>query len=299
MKYFYPVQLIFVVLLFMSCSKDGARNNQFPPSTDSIYLDKVYAIDDLNNDTVHVFSYTYDNQMRVINMEDRTSAFTNPPARSFSFYYVGNDTLPYKSVYVEQQSGGANTITIFHFKDGNGRNLKDSIINSGLGGPNTYLLSQYEYDGNTRVYINHHVGNYITPAAGFDIRRDTMILDNAGNIISGKRYMVNTSSGEWELSSMIDFSFDAYVSPFYILSNSSSLRYFSNGEPFFYQILNYNNPIGYNETYNINSSNPQNTHYNFINSYDANGKLVSAEMDGTHSNSPNDSGKLLFTYRAE
>jgi hypothetical protein len=133
---------IMLTYIFTSCQKETSLENgtpgpNNPASADSTYIDRVRHIElrrgGLDSST-HIEQYKYDANKRLVSIV--TDSMYRSPGHSSpydiftkkEFFYIGNDTLPYKYVYTlddsQYPSGGKDTSTSWLFYTGN-RILKD------------------------------------------------------------------------------------------------------------------------------------------------------------------------------
>ncbi len=120
-------------IFFIGCQKElsienGGSSTPIVVNTDSIYLDKIYGLDN-NGNKVDSFMIIYDNQKRVISMGSNSVA---PDIYLYNYFYNGADTIPFRSRLIQGSSFSSDTTTTYHYYDANQRNIKDSAIFSSL-----------------------------------------------------------------------------------------------------------------------------------------------------------------------
>jgi len=270
--------------------RGGLTINNSTNANDSIYIDKIYAVSISGADTGVIWTYNYDNLKRVTSMII-DYPYNNENVKYF-YYYNNSDILPFKSIIYrtfEDGSGGFTTDSIitFHFYNSSGKNIKDSVIRS------YYTIYTYSYNSNMIYGASQStISGVVMP-----YRIDTATLDTNGDIVSSKRYFyINSSSGgEWELSSISNFTYDNHRSPFAILSNFKTFGVFPSGETLYFELPHNNVPSSQHETNSL-STFPNDYSYDWINSYTTDGRLK--EVLGVNPNDPLDTGKWIFTYKA-
>ena len=91
----FGVLICLIILLFLvSCQKEfGIESDNILTTADSIYLDKIYELDN-NGNRIDSLIFVYDNQKRVVSMGFN---YALPNAYMYTYYYNGSDTLPFKS----------------------------------------------------------------------------------------------------------------------------------------------------------------------------------------------------------
>lgn len=277
----------FLLFFFVSCQKEINPGNGTSPTTntDSIYLDKIYVLDNSGN-RIDSISFVYDNMKRVVSM-----GFNNPypDMDLYNYYYNGTDTLPFRSRHINLRSGSLDTTITYHVYDMNNRNLEDSALvsrrNTGPFGIFTYSVEVAHYSyGAGKKYTYSDITTSLPAPASFFIRTDTALVDANGNISSSKANFSTTS-----LYNTSSLTYDSHINPFSILSNFKAHQNFPSGETLFFEYFPFNNILTLNET---NQGSPANT-TNYTYTYRSNG------LPGTATVVFNsiDTTRLLYTYQ--
>lgn len=300
-KLLSAVVLSLAIFLF-SCQKevtsDGNSSNNNNPTNnliDSNYIDKIYQVDMTGGayDTVGIWLYNYDNLKRVQSMVLQSIDPTVTDGITYSYFYNNQDTLPYKSVSVETSNGVANTITHFHFWDGNGNNLQDSSIYTN-NGARYYVVRSYSY-GTNMVYGSQYA-SFSGPVINLT-QKDTAVTDSYGNISSSKKYHFNSLTNNWELTSTTNYTHDVHTSPFSMLSNFKSFGVFPSGETLYYELPGVNNYTNQIEVNSIETGNPNTNTHTYNNTYNTKNQLKEVLIHSTYSSSTPEDSKLIFTYK--
>ena len=304
----YPLTTLLFILSFCfllnSCQKEispeGGNIIITPPAFgDSSYLSKIYYVyyDASGVDTAAVFTYTYDNLKRVIALTDSTSdpAAPNPYIAS-TYYYNGNDTLPFKTrTYTSETSYYDTTIT-FHFYDVSGKKTKDSILKSFSTFPiiNHYsalIVSNYSYVPG-KIYGFTSYSSTSSTLAGY---KDTAVLDAKGNLTSNKKYKLDPSnSPNYELYVVSNIAYNNNPSPFSKLSNFKSYIVFPFGETFYEEFVQNNNRTHIDE---ITIFGAGSTH-NYAEDYNTYYYNTNGYPKEVFSQTATDSTRFIFKYRS-
>lgn len=301
MNRLFSAVALLTTIFFFSCQKEvtsdisNSNNNPTNNLIDSNYIDKIYQVDITGGvyDTVGIWLYNYDNLKRVQSMVLQSIDPTITDGIVYTYFYNNQDTIPYKTVIIETASNIADTITHFHFWDTNGRNLKDSSI-YGNGGNSYYTVRSYSY-GNNMIY-----GLQYSDLSGPGINlilKDTASTDNFGNILQCTKYYFNTSTNTWDSTSITNFTYDAFKSPFSILSNFKTFRVFPSGETLYEELPAVNNFVSQTEVNSIETGNPNTNTYTYTNTYNTKNQLKQLVIHGLYSSSTPDDSKLIFTYK--
>ncbi|MEJ7610805.1 MAG: hypothetical protein WKF88_06450 [Ferruginibacter sp.] len=262
-------------------------------TTDSNYLDRCFEIYDAGSgiDTQEITVCNYDNAKRVISIIHSDLRFPSfVYLQTFRYYYAGNDSIPYKTSFLSTEEGGDyDSITTFHFYDNQHRKIKDSALESKLGGLGSYYytykaIEQFSYAPGKMYHQNQR--EQIIPFSSNSTSRDTATLDIRGNIINNKKYFYNGIT--YELSTVSDFTYDNHFNPFAKLSFFKSHSGLPNGETLFFEYLSYNNRITQNEIFlGINSTN---VYYNYTYNTAGYPKVCNSLFNGG-------SQKTIYTYK--
>lgn len=299
-------RLVFVVLVIIiqACQREVTFDNSFPddlPAGDSTYLDTIIGIEvnGASRDTNAIWVYKYDNLKRVISMQISPTDPAVPTGHLFTYAYNGIDTLPYKSIHIEKRLGlfvpETDTTTVFHFFDGAGRNLKDSLLVVWPGSQFTTVLT-YAYSGNKIAGYRTSVGSpgsFIPPD-----QKDTALLDVNNNIIECKSYRRSVISGLFDLDYTSQFTYDTKQSPFARLSNFKTFGVFPIGETLFFEFPQPRNRVSQTEIFGFANGGTASVYeIDYTNTYKPNGLLKETigidrpPLPGTYS-------QAIFKYKS-
>ena len=292
--------IVTLSLIMQSCQKELSTENPTTiPTTlvDSNYLDKIYEIDITNgsHDTTGLWIYTYDNSKRVISMILKSTDPTDLSGVKYIYSYNNSDTLPNNTIFIETSFNSADTTTTFHFWDNNGKNIRDSSLHKSTT-TNYYVVRKYSYGSG--LLIGTQYSDLSGPGTSYIQQLDTAIINNAGDILNSKKYYFNTSTSNWEHTSITNFTYDTKNSPFAMLSNFRTFRIFPSGETFYYELPSYSNKLSQTETNSIETGSPHTNTFRFTNLYNTKNQLKEVKLYGTYSTSTPDSSKLIFTYKS-
>jgi hypothetical protein len=247
---------ILIISLF-SCQKEyvpsGVDPNPTPdPIADSNYLDKIFYIDSSSIQKENeVLLFNYDNANRVISIYDSIgiSPQTNLTINNkYLYYYNNSDTLPYKTINVDyfDSSLPPDTTVKFHFYDGTGQKIKDSILYSEYNGSNFTVwtdIQLYSY-GLGKIYGEEFMS--YTNSTNYDlIRRDTGIINSYGDIVNNQKYVYDPVTMSSTLFENSTHEFDNHPSPFAKLSNFKTWAIFPNGDDLAEDLPQYHQNITY------------------------------------------------------
>lgn len=284
---------LFLIIIFISCQKevDDFDNIVNPPAVtnDSIYLDKIYVLNaGAVTDTLGIYSFTYDVQKRITGWI-LTDAATGPYI-SYTYYYIGTDTVPFKSLFIDHDPAIADTTITFHSYDANGRNLQDSSIGiyPTMG---SSIISTYNYNyAPGKRYCDGRIESF-QPTSIISLYRDTATLDASGNILSCIRY-TDAISGTMELFSNANYTYDTKATPFARQNIFKAHQNFiSNEEILLYEYMPYNQMLSYQETFVLAGTTPINGNFSII--YNSNNLPVkSTQVEGT------ETSILQYTYKS-
>ncbi len=284
--------LLFLTTIFISCQKevDDFDNIVNPPAVinDSIYLDKIYVVNaGAVIDTQGIYSFTYDVQKRITGWI-LTDVATGPYI-SYTYYYNGTDTVPFKSLFIDYDSPIPDTTITFHSYDANGRNLQDSSY-SVFPSMSNSIISTYKYSyAPGKRYCDGKIENF-QPTSIISLYRDTATLDASGNILTCIRY-TDAISGTMELFSNANYTYDNKATPF---ARQNIFRahqnFISNEEILLYEYMPYNQMLSYQETFVLAGTTPINGNLSVI--YNSNNLPVkSTQVEGTQTSI------LQYTYK--
>jgi hypothetical protein len=204
-------------LYFSACQKSLTFEDNTTPNAidstanlDSNYLSRYFYIEtDLNLiDTAIKEAYIYDNLKRVTNIFDTTREPTiNAPYDFFSqqFFYIGNDTLPYKKIHIAKVNSPSlrnDTITSFYtFSNGN------LIIDSSIFFSNnfSFLTNNFVRTVANSIQTCSYLGNKVFGLKRYAIlqstngilssyvKSDTATIDQNGNVIAASYRKVSSN----------------------------------------------------------------------------------------------------------
>ena len=279
--------------IFISCQKevDDFDNIVNPPAVtnDSIYLDKIYVLNaGAVTDTLGIYSFTYDVQKRITGWI-LTDVATGPYI-SYTYYYNGTDTVPFKSLFIDHDPAIADTTITFHSYDANGRNLQDSSIGI-YPTLSSSRISTYNYSyAPGKRYCDGRIESF-QPTSIISLYRDSSTLDASGNILSCIRY-TDAISGTMEIFSNANYTYDTKATPFARQNIFKAHQNFiSNEEILLYEYMPYNQMLSYNETLVLTGTTPING--NFSITYNSNNLPVkSTQVEGTATSI------LQYTYKS-
>lgn len=309
MRIIYP---FFIMLVFYqgltSCQKElsienGTTNPPPPPSPvviDSNYLAKMYFIDfgGTTIDTTDIWTYAYDNLKRVTNLTDSTPYDPiYPLSESFTYYYNGVDTLPFKSYHLLNNINNLDTIISYFIYNNTGQRIKDSIYHFSYNAnfsPPVYgivrTINKYTYVTNKIFGVSQDSLIYqINGNIGWGSFKDTILLDAKGNETNDKRYEPNANT----LTYTYQFNYDSHASPFVRLTNFKARTIFPGGEAHLEEFPQQNNILTINGT-SITGS-PYSQNYNGY-SYNVAGYPMQIFLPGTPPSTAYT--KIVFVYRA-
>lgn len=261
-KYLLFIFLATTSFYLSSCQKElsyeiGSSSNFIDSvnTADSNYLSKIYYITLPQNDTDAVSYYTYDNLKRVVSLKytERISPQIYVEDGTNYYYYLGNDTFPFKATYVDINAATShNDTTINFFTYAAGRRVKDSIIfidysSYSSSGTLAYrvrkTINTYQYPANKIYGLSNSIftfdnGPFVSTGISYS-SADTAALDISGNVISS----THTDNGNPQANESGSFTYDTHPSPFRKLSNFPAINIFPSGETFIDEMQSKNNRL--------------------------------------------------------
>lgn len=270
---------------FISCEKNDGNNQ--PITSDSTYLSKYYWIRSyLTTPDTLMSVIFYDSRKRVLSVHD--SNVTNGTSTFFAkkeYFYIGNDTLPYKSQLLVEDGSFIDSTTKYYFYDVLGRRVKDSTVSRTRDGIPTFsvyqILDTYQYSSG-RILANstkvNLANNHTTIAV------DTAYFNLQNNITESIGY------SDGDLDSKFFFSYDNNPTAFERMNINITKDIIPRGSTY-HDLL-----ITNNQTYIKEERYPSNTiRERFITySYDAHGKPT--ELTIPNSTNPSQAFKMTFVY---
>jgi hypothetical protein len=308
--------ILSIIIILSSCQKEISIENIPNPNpnpgvltADSNYLSKIYYtyFDGVSLDTIDIFSYTFDNNKRVVLLTD-TSDYTGPNhlySRT-QYFYNAADTLPYKSIRFEHHNTLGveyiDTTTTFIFFNTSGQKIKDSVI-SQFQNLSTYVnkeiaVHQYTYSplkiyGATKTILFYTLGGSLNDN---DVT-DTATLDAKGNIISNikNRYNAASLSVEKVVSTL---TYDANPSPFAHLTNFKAYMVFPSGETLLEEFVQKNNRLHTTEITSSPFSTGRFYEEDYTGQYLYRPDGYPKEIYGLDNSAPGSYARLLFIYKS-
>ena len=246
---------LIISICLLSCQKEFTPEDVVtsPPTTsptgDSTYLDRFYYIEITGGvaDTLGFVQYIYDSNKRVIKLAD-SSYFphTDFGAETTTYYYHGNDTIPFKSYTEEIENlNDTSSTTSFFYYNTLGQREADSVIQVAYNVWARTTMSYYSYLAN-----NIHSLRFDSIAIGnsyyLETHKDTAVVDNRGNVISNRQAVFSDMGvNYYNVSSTV--TYDDKPSPFARLSNFRTLYLLPTSETFFHEMANKNNRLKISE----------------------------------------------------
>ena len=200
------------LISFVGCQRDFTFGDTpvvpvIPPgdSTGNVLV-KYYQLDSTSASQIDTGIFThffYDNSKRLIAIIGTTSsdtAINNNFYEQDNFYYLNNDTLPYKLIVYSTLGGSPMGIdTTFYTYNATGKITRDSSIYS---------------SSSTEVTTYQYAGNAVTVTRqGNDVDSVTQVFQN-GNLVS--QHSVNYQNGTAGSVSDFTYTFDSHINPFYL-----------------------------------------------------------------------------------
>lgn len=246
MKLLKILVIVFIIsVAFITCQKEISADDIFNPPLqntvgDSVFLDKIYNLNISGGgaDTSIIRTYYYDNLKRVTAIEDSSLDVGDPlkPFFSLKYFYSGTDTLPFKSLFLDYEKSVSlnnpfltDTVITFFRYDAVGRNQSDSassFMHDGFGTSSDPFVSnrykiiqnyQYAYGKIFRKVLTTNVFGVYYGYVPLGEQRDTATVDANGNILTMKRYSVNSGVSVLEFNSQ--YTYDNKVNPYCRLSD--------------------------------------------------------------------------------
>ena len=230
MKSFFKVSLFFSLILLYGCTKshslEDLGNGKSP--SEKTALSKFILIDTSRtapNDTVEIIYFKYDDQSRIVAMNDinynwtghpDTTTFNSQYWEESTYYYKGADTLPYMRLIKNVDNLGLTRImtdTSYRDYDAKGRLVKDSSINFSIisgGIYKTYrdMVVKYSYPYPLLVRT---IKLFSSPYTTHTDSLQQTIVD--GNVVYQKD--PRPVSTKYTLWPTCHFTFDSHPNPMY------------------------------------------------------------------------------------
>lgn len=228
-KSFIYLLMVISAVWLSSCQKELSIENtsSFNEIPDSNYLDKIYKIDPVLNDTTDFISYKYDANKRVIELKDSFGFFNGiEQYYRYKYYYNGTDAYPYKYDFILQEDPGIPNVinTTWFFYDQFNRLIKDSTVGDFFLDPvGDGPVTKYTYGPNRIYCFKTDTTLGVPPTTIIRNVTDTAILQN-GNLIE------NTYRDNFGYLVHSVLTYDNHPSPFYKLSNSKTISMFPLGQ---------------------------------------------------------------------
>ena len=255
----------FVGIFFASCQREvdfDLPPDPNPAVNDSTLLWKYIELDTTfptGSDTLYKTVFFYDNRKRVTGYNDYD--FTIPGSTGIGirkYFYNGNDTIPYKTIYNYQETNYIVADTIYYFYN-NGLVSSDSGIhyrNSFAGGNNFEELflkiRSFTNTGNNTI-IDEKVMDYLPVILTCQSTITAVKTYANGNIIAEQNSSTGCVTGVWSNQ----FTYDNKINPLYktdihysiCIEQDESFGAQKNNPTQSISSLNNNNPVQYIYTY--------------------------------------------------
>ena len=246
------------LVFFCSCQKElspdaSAPVNTFTTTADSNYLSKQTFVQrhPVAIDTGATY-YHFDSQKRVISISFRDLGSTNLPVRhdTTNYFYHGNDTLPYKEIYVDIFPSESDSTERYMTYNSVGKLVNDSIIYSSGFGSNYNRVKQigkYTYNGN-KIFRESHETILFDPGGvvGLIDTQDTVTLDSRGNALTLHEIQYD-APGSIYSDYLNTFTYDQNPSPYLKLNINNIFPVVFGGDYEYEQIGSRNNRIYWRE----------------------------------------------------
>ncbi len=172
-------------LLICSCQKEVDVNPPAILTSDSSYLDKIIILDTTQPsgmDTVEKISTTYDASKRLVTYAGQSSGYSTTQ----TFFYSGNDTLPFKHVVRDVFGPVISADTIF-FTYSNGIVVRDSMNSWNITTGMSYgaEVSEFTVTGSN---VSTRDKSYVLVAGNYVLMNDIVsvvsLTTSGGNILT-------------------------------------------------------------------------------------------------------------------
>jgi len=269
---------------------------------DSIYLDKILFIytDSISSDTSDIWQYSYDDQKRVVRLQDSAPGYPgNPLPETYLYYYSDTASIPFKSMYLYADAVMNDTSISYYSYNSNRQRVSDTIyryLRNADFSPAIYgiirTIKQYDHAGSSIVGTS--LDSLIYQENGnIDISntssRDTAWLDAGGNVSSNRRYNYFTN----ELSYSGEFTYDNHASPFARLSNFPARPVFPGDITLLWKFPQPHNMLSSDETSNDWPDHFVQQYLNYL--YNSNGYPTEISIPDGQSTATT---KIVFIYKA-
>ncbi|MEO7049456.1 MAG: hypothetical protein ABI091_29395, partial [Ferruginibacter sp.] len=229
--------LLSIIILTISCQKEINGFDPIPPSPvdsikvlDSSYLDKVILLDENGVDTFEIQTFNYDVNKRLVLITDTTKdRGTISPAYT-KYFYNGNDTLPYKNIYVSTFEQFDSVVT-YLFYDNVGKKIADSSIEL-TKFPNSdttryEIVTHYNYAGNKVIGDSKSINIY-NGQTYVDENIDTAIIDMNGNILNivKNRTTLGSNGANINYKLNYNYTYDGHTNPYFKLNILTGIQPF-------------------------------------------------------------------------
>jgi len=217
MKNILVLTIIFALTGFLfSCQRevdnDLPSTNPNPATNDSILLAKYVELDTTfssGQDTTNIYTFTYDNLKRIKRIYQVENFLGSPQVTYYittDFFYTGSDTLPYKTIELDQE-GISYTDTSFYTYS-NGLVRSDSSVNYRVNNNELLLISTISFSATGNNIFAKSKEVYFNPAILSEDSSTLTIVRQNGNIIT-QQDPVNAISDDMQLS------YDNKINPFF------------------------------------------------------------------------------------
>jgi hypothetical protein len=218
------------------------------PTSDSVYLLKMYGsyFDGSIEDTVEVATFNYDNLKRLTQINIFSdSTLQGNPFETYTYYYNGNDTIPYKSKNISYDDflGQTDSLLSYFYFNSTGQRVKDSLLEHILDNTGTVMfisqtIKNYQYVSD-KIYGYENRTIILGMSQGSQtLEYDTATLDAGGNVIANR----STDGTSVPYMSTSAVTYDSHLNPFSRLSNFKAFELlYPSGETLFLDFQQKNN----------------------------------------------------------
>lgn len=220
------------------------------------------------------------------------SLYNGTLSSAYTFHYIGNDTLPFRSVSITYFSPtGSHSEATYHFYNSQGEKIADSTLSYDY---RDTIVKLYTYLPGEIICTAIQTSPAFPGADTFQI--DTAKLDTRGNVVNLIRYTHDTfdpTNPKLVLSYETHNTYDANTNPFHRISSIHAFNPATDyyGNDLLYRTSSYN-IVSSTETYYTDASaNSYRTEYFYA--YNQTGQI--GQMKGSYENVMY-SGRTLFSY---
>lgn len=266
---FYP--LLFIAILFASCSKDSSSNTNPVILTPKLKRVTYTTVGTRIADILEV-EYDANNRVTILYSRHEDSSFTPIKIVNKStnyYFYNGSSNYPYKdSIYdVDILGNGRSYINNFTYNAQNNLLKEESIA----------IIKEYEYNSNWMIKKRYDffTGTYNLNSI------DSFQFDTNGKIITSRTHHVSSSIDTFS------YTYDNKLNPFATLNISKIPTYYSGVISFDESLRSLNNVLTYTGKYGNPTSLIENEILTYVydtNGYPINGTSSRSNIPGTSNN---------------